>query len=77
MNAITEQASLQGLADQQRADARRPMSLEELAMDAADAGPISDIEILDALVEMFDLTPHEMIERLICMDFVTLRSELP
>jgi hypothetical protein len=33
----------------------------------------TDVQLLDALVEAFDTTPIEMIERLICFDFVALR----
>jgi hypothetical protein len=43
-------------------------------LDMPDLTP-TDVEILDALVEQFDLTPAEMIERLICVDFVALRKE--
>lgn len=42
-------------------------------LDPPDLAP-TDIEILGALVEQFDLTPAEMIERLICVDFVALRQ---
>lgn len=43
--------------------------------DAA-ANAISDRQIVDALVEHFDLPPLTVIERLICMDFVTVRGEV-
>lgn len=52
------------------------LSLEELSCDLLELVP-SDIELLDVLVEYFDLTRAEMIERLICVDFVALRKELP
>lgn len=43
--------------------------------DAVDTEP-TDIEILDVLVETFGAAHSAMIERLICMDFVTLRREV-
>jgi hypothetical protein len=36
----------------------------------------TDIEIVDALVEVFDLTHDEMIDRLQGMDFAELRREV-
>lgn len=37
---------------------------------------LTDLQIVDALVEAFDLAPLTVIERLICMDFVTVRQEV-
>jgi hypothetical protein len=45
------------------------------AADLFDDGP-TDIQMLDALVEAFDLPPVEIIERLVCIDFVALRREV-
>jgi hypothetical protein len=45
------------------------------AADLFDEGP-TDIQMLDALVEAFDLTAVEIIERLVCMDFAALRREV-
>jgi hypothetical protein len=55
------------------ADAREP-DYPHL-VDAADLFGESptDVQLLDALVEAFDTTPIEMIERLVCFDFVALR----
>lgn len=36
----------------------------------------TDLQLLDALVEAFPMPAVEMIERLICFDFVALRREL-
>ena len=47
--------------------------LAELA--DAEPGP-TDVQIIDAIVEAFDLTPCAAIERLLCMDFVTVRREV-
>jgi len=46
--------------------------------DLADAAAtaLTDVQLLDALVEAFDLPPLTLIERLICVDFVTLRREV-
>jgi hypothetical protein len=43
--------------------------------EAFEAAP-SDVQIVDALVEAFELAPAQIIERLICMDFVTVRREV-
>ncbi len=43
--------------------------------DAFDAAP-SDVQIVDALVEAFDMSPRAVIERLICVDFVAVRQEV-
>jgi len=48
--------------------------LVELA-EAFEAAP-TDVQIVDALVEAFEQTPVQIIERLICMDFVTVRREV-
>lgn len=47
-------------------------------VDLADAflGEPTDVQIVDALVEAFDLSPRAVIERLICVDFVTVRREV-
>jgi hypothetical protein len=47
-------------------------------VDLAEAfeGSPSDVQIVDALVEAFELAPVAIIERLICMDFVTVRREV-
>jgi hypothetical protein len=47
-------------------------------VDAADvfSDEPSDIEIVDALVEVFDLTHSEMIDRLQGLDFNALRREV-
>jgi hypothetical protein len=47
-------------------------------VDLADAADVelTDIEILDVLVETFGTAHNAMIERLICMDFITLRREV-
>jgi hypothetical protein len=47
-------------------------------VDAADvfSDEPSDIEIVDALVEVFDLTHCEMIDRLMGLDFNALRREV-
>lgn len=47
-------------------------------VDAADllaTGP-TDLDIVDALVEEFGIEPLAIIERLICMDFVSVRREV-
>lgn len=46
--------------------------------DQADALALepTDVQIVDALVEAFDLPALTVIERLICMDFVTVRREV-
>lgn len=46
--------------------------------DLADAmaSAVTDLQIVDALVEAFDLSALAVIERLICMDFVTVRLEV-
>lgn len=46
--------------------------------DLADAAAfaVTDVQIVDALVEAFDLPALEVIERLICMDSVTVRGEV-
>lgn len=46
--------------------------------DLADAAAFqpTDIEIVDALVEAFDLPALAVIERLICMDFCAVRQEV-
>ena len=46
-------------------------------VDLADAflGEPTDVQIVDALVEAFDLSPRAVIERLICVDFVAVRQE--
>lgn len=36
----------------------------------------SDVQIVDALVEAFELTPPQVLERLMGMDFVTVRREV-
>lgn len=36
----------------------------------------TDLQLLDALVEAFPMDAYEMIERLICFDFVALRREM-
>ena len=36
----------------------------------------TDLQLLDARVEAFPMDAYEMIERLICFDFVALRREL-
>ena len=36
----------------------------------------TDLQIVDALVEAFDLSPLTVIERLICMDFCAVRREV-
>ena len=41
--------------------------------DAA-ANSLTDLEIVDALVEAFDLPANSLIERLICMDFCAVRK---
>lgn len=43
--------------------------------DAAAPEP-TDVQIVDALVEAFDLSPRAVIERLICVDFVAVRREV-
>jgi hypothetical protein len=45
-------------------------------VDLADAAAaaLTDVQIVDALVEAFDLPPAAVIERLICMDFVAVRQ---
>jgi len=43
--------------------------------DAFHAEP-TDVQIVDALVEAFELAPRQIIERLICVDFVTVRQEV-
>jgi hypothetical protein len=43
--------------------------------DLFDDGP-TDIQMLDALVEAFDLTAVEIIERLVRADFAALRREV-
>lgn len=48
--------------------------LVDLADTAAFA--LTDIEIVDALVEAFDLPPLAVIERLICMDFCAVRLQV-
>ncbi len=40
-----------------------------------DDGP-TDLEIVELVSQMFDMTQKEAIERLICMDFVTARRGL-
>jgi hypothetical protein len=47
-------------------------------VDAADvfSDEPTDIEIVDALVEVFDLTHNEMIDRLQGLDFAALRREV-
>lgn len=45
------------------------------AADLFDDGP-TDIQMLDALVEAFDLTAIELIERLVRADFAALRREV-
>lgn len=47
-------------------------------VDLADAflGEPTDVQIVDALVEAFDLSPRAVIERLICVDFVAVRQEV-
>lgn len=76
MIAQSELTRLQGLADQHRVDARRALSLEELANDAYDEIAPTGIEILDLMVENFGMTHAQAIECLICVDFVALRKEL-
>jgi len=49
-------------------------NLADLA-DADKFGP-TDAQIVDAVAELFDLTPRAAIERLICVDFVAVRGEL-
>ena len=46
--------------------------------DAADAQATAptDLQIIDALVEAFDIEPLMLIARLICMDFVAVRREV-
>ncbi|MGI4717245.1 MAG: hypothetical protein ACRYGO_07470 [Janthinobacterium lividum] len=46
--------------------------------DLADAAAtaLTDLQIVDALVEAFDLPALAVIERLICMDFVAVRLEV-
>ena len=46
--------------------------------DLADAvaTALTDVQILDALVEAFDLPANTLIERLICMDFCAVRREV-
>lgn len=46
--------------------------------DLADAAAtaLTDRQIVDALVEAFDLPALTVIERLICMNFVTVRLEV-
>lgn len=43
--------------------------------DAFEPAP-SDVEIVDALVEAFDMSPRAVIERLICVDFVGVRKQV-
>jgi len=43
--------------------------------DAAAPEP-TDVQIVDALVEAFDLSPRAVIERLICVDFVGVRKQV-
>ena len=45
------------------------------AADLFDLGP-SDVQIIDAVAEAFDMLPLAAIERLICMDFVSVRREV-
>lgn len=47
-------------------------------IDLADAAAsaLTDVQIVDALVEAFDLPANTLIERLICMDFVTVRRQV-
>lgn len=49
-------------------------SLADLA-DADKFGP-SDAQIVDAVAELFDLSPRAAIERMICIDFVAVRREM-
>lgn len=49
----------------------RALSLEELALDLVGTEP-TDIELLDALVEYFDLTREEMVRRMSRVDFAAL-----
>lgn len=58
------------------ADARQPEYPR--LVDAADifGKEPTDQQLLDALVEAFPMDAVEMIERLICFDFVALRREL-
>lgn len=46
--------------------------------DAADALAFAptDLQIVDALVEAFDIDPLMIIARLICMDYVAVRREV-
>ncbi|WUR15671.1 hypothetical protein E7V67_011380 [[Empedobacter] haloabium] len=46
--------------------------------DAADALAFAptDVQIVDALVEAFDIDPLMIIARLICMDYVAVRREV-
>ena len=46
--------------------------------DLADAAAFqpTDLEIVDALAEEFDLSPLAVIERLICMDFCAVRVQV-
>ncbi|RSZ60008.1 hypothetical protein HF313_14935 [Massilia atriviolacea] len=60
----------------QAAAAPRALSLAELADDVSDAEP-TDVEIVDVLVESFDMTRGQAIDRLNHIDTVALRAALP
>ena len=59
------------LHDVQQSDYPRLVDMADVFSDEP-----SDIEILDALVEVFDLTHNEMIDRLMGVDFDKLRREV-
>lgn len=45
------------------------------AADLQESGP-TDVQIIDAVAEAFEMLPLAAIERLICMDFVAARREV-
>ena len=58
------------------ADAREPHCPRLVDMEEVFKPEPTDLQLLDALVEAFPMPAVEMIERLVCFDFVSLRREL-
>lgn len=69
-------AHANNMVDQFLADARHPQYPHLVEAAEVFGSEPTDLELLDALVEAFPMPAVEMIERLICVDFVTLRREL-
>lgn len=69
-------AHANNMVDEFLADARQPQYPHLVDMAEVFGNEPTDLQLLDALIEAFPMSAVEMIERLACFDFVTVRLEM-